>query len=388
MYEYHPAADGWLFLVRGDLIVGLEPAAGRDVIERLWSRDSADPGPADVLEALTAKGFAAAPAFVVVDRDGGGVRVIVRGDVAVRVGDELVSGVGVSTWTERVLPAGSVSVTVRDPGSAGPLPIESGVVVASGLAVRGATPAAAPPGVASAEPPAANPAAVTPPASAAIPPAPVTPAPVAPASPQDPHATLGSDRSMSMVSGVAPEVVDAAATSEPPADGYGFLFDRTMARSVEQAAVREPEAADATPEIERTTFVTDRTAARNARRAAKVPRSPAPSLYLEFSSGQRELLDQPVLVGRSPSAERVSGGRIPRLVRFDTPADISRRHVQFDVEGGTVVVTDLLSTNGTTIELPGQAPQRLRPNEPTSVIPGTVVDLGDGATIVVKVEGA
>jgi hypothetical protein len=134
--------------------------------------------------------------------------------------------------------------------------------------------------------------------------------------------------------------------------------------------------------------VTDRTAARNARRAAKVPRPPAPSLYLEFSSGQRELLDQPVLVGRSPSAERVSGGRIPRLVRFDTAADISRRHVQFDVEGGTVVVTDLLSTNGTTIELPGQAPQRLRPNEPTSVIPGTLVDLGDGATIVVKVEGA
>jgi hypothetical protein len=57
--------------------------------------------------------------------------------------------------------------------------------------------------------------------------------------------------------------------------------------------------------------------------------------------------------------------------------------VQFAVEGGTVVVTDLHSRNGTTITLPGKTPQLLRQGESTSVLVGTVVDLGGGVTITV-----
>jgi hypothetical protein len=57
--------------------------------------------------------------------------------------------------------------------------------------------------------------------------------------------------------------------------------------------------------------------------------------------------------------------------------------VQVAVEGGTVVVTDLHSRNGTMVQLPGKAPQQLRAGEPTPVTVGTVIDLGDGATLTV-----
>jgi hypothetical protein len=47
------------------------------------------------------------------------------------------------------------------------------------------------------------------------------------------------------------------------------------------------------------------------------------------------------------------------------------------------VVTDLHSKNGTSVLLPGKSAQKLRPGEPTSVIVGTVVDLGGGLTLTV-----
>jgi len=92
-----------------------------------------------------------------------------------------------------------------------------------------------------------------------------------------------------------------------------------------------------------------------------------------------------VLVGRAPSVSQVSGGNIPRLVTVGTAdQDISRTHARFVLEGGTVVVTDLHSRNGTMIVLPGKEPQKLRAGEPTAVIVGTVVDFGGGVTLTVE----
>ncbi|QAV69893.1 FHA domain-containing protein [Salinibacterium sp. UTAS2018] len=108
-----------------------------------------------------------------------------------------------------------------------------------------------------------------------------------------------------------------------------------------------------------------------------------PVLYLDVSTGSRELLTQPILVGRSPSVSKVSSGALPRLVTIPGDKDISRNHVQVAVEGGTVVVTDLHSRNGTLVVLPGRQPQRLRAGEPTAVIVGTVIDLGGDVTLVV-----
>nr|WP_240977493.1 FHA domain-containing protein [Planctomonas sp. JC2975] len=78
----------------------------------------------------------------------------------------------------------------------------------------------------------------------------------------------------------------------------------------------------------------------------------------------------------------MGGGKVPRLVTVDSVEhDISRNHVQLTIEGGTVVVTDLHSRNGTLIALPGKTPQKLRAGEPTSVIAGTTIDLGSGVTL-------
>jgi hypothetical protein len=125
--------------------------------------------------------------------------------------------------------------------------------------------------------------------------------------------------------------------------------------------------------------------------AAKPPRpQPASSRFvLSLSTGAREPLTQPILLGRSPSASKVSGGDIPRLVTMGgADQDISRTHAKFALEGDTVVVTDLHSRNGTTVTLPGKSSQKLRGGEPTAVIAGTVVDFGGGLSVTVEEEPA
>jgi len=119
-------------------------------------------------------------------------------------------------------------------------------------------------------------------------------------------------------------------------------------------------------------------------KAAAAPVEKAPTYHLELSGGGTEPLASTVLVGRAPSVSKISGGQIPRLVTLTGSDDISRNHAQFSVEGDTVVVTDLHSRNGTSIILPGRSPQLLRAGEPTSVLVGTVVDLGGGVTLTVR----
>jgi hypothetical protein len=52
-------------------------------------------------------------------------------------------------------------------------------------------------------------------------------------------------------------------------------------------------------------------------------------------------------------------------------------------EADTVVVTDLGSTNGTTVTLAGFAPRTLRQGESLVVGAGTTVDIGDGIRILI-----
>lgn len=105
---------------------------------------------------------------------------------------------------------------------------------------------------------------------------------------------------------------------------------------------------------------------------------------LVLADGSREPLDAPLIVGRAPSATQVSGDRLPRLVTVGgSDPDISRTHARVALEGDSVVVTDLHSRNGTLVVLPGRPPQKLRAGEPTTVIAGTVIDLGGGITFTV-----
>lgn len=136
------------------------------------------------------------------------------------------------------------------------------------------------------------------------------------------------------------------------------------------------------------TVVVDRSALAAAKKPAQDPTAEpasaapkAPSYYLSLSTGERAPLGQPVLVGRAPSVPKDASGPTPRLVAIPGDKDISRSHVRFAMEGDSIVVTDLHSRNGTSIALPGRSPQRLRGGEPTTVLVGTLVDLGNGITI-------
>lgn len=105
---------------------------------------------------------------------------------------------------------------------------------------------------------------------------------------------------------------------------------------------------------------------------------------LALSNGQTVTLDRPALLGRAPESSRFSGEESPRLVTVPSPQqDISRTHAEVKVENDHVLVTDLRSTNGTVLVLPGATPRRLHPGESVPVPFGTVIDLGDGVTAVV-----
>lgn len=90
-------------------------------------------------------------------------------------------------------------------------------------------------------------------------------------------------------------------------------------------------------------------------------------------------LDAPVVVGRRPSAPRVASGPPAVLVPVASPtSEVSSSHVRVEQLGATVVVTDLRSTNGTVVTLPGRVPVTLRQGESSVALAGTIVDVGDG----------
>lgn len=103
-----------------------------------------------------------------------------------------------------------------------------------------------------------------------------------------------------------------------------------------------------------------------------------------LAGGTREPFAGVVVVGRSPSASAAIGTDYPRLVTVDAAQDISRNHVQFTADRDELVVTDLRSRNGTIVVPPHGDPQRLNPGEPTVVAPGTLIDLGQGVTILLE----
>lgn len=93
-------------------------------------------------------------------------------------------------------------------------------------------------------------------------------------------------------------------------------------------------------------------------------------------------LDRPARIGRKPSQPRILPELRARLVRVPSPlSEVSSTHLELSQKGATVVVTDLMSTNGTTVIVPGSSPRRLRPGESFVISPGTIIDIGDGNRI-------
>jgi hypothetical protein len=118
-----------------------------------------------------------------------------------------------------------------------------------------------------------------------------------------------------------------------------------------------------------------------------VPRAPdtVPVQVIGYAlrvAGEVVPLDREVFLGRNPAPTRIQSGTSPRLVIVPSPtSDVSRTHVSVRQLGGSVIVTDLRSTNGSRVEVPGSAPRTLRQGESMVVSVGTRIDIGDGNVI-------
>jgi hypothetical protein len=414
---------GWFaFVADGRMLVAA--AADDAFVTAAWSAVQGPDGFRAALDVLTGRGLTATPAFVLADW-GAEPRVIVRGEVSVTVtdadGNRELSAAGVATWIEQAVP-GATALNVTVPGavdaSAPALPLVSGVAFVASV-VCGSAPATMVPPDAVAKPvesaaatpppaavrtavPAREPAAAPAPATAVATPEPAASVPE-PTSPPTRSSTQAAPRASAPIESTLaalPEQ-DAATAAEPASDnGYDYLFGETMYRSVSDAAVHavevEAEAdAESTPEPNsgdhdgHTVLTSDLAKLRGRRkprgRASAKPAAAADLVVVVSTTGAREPLTQPILVGRSPTVSQVPGGSLPRILAVDNnDHDVSRNHAQLALEGGTPVVTDLHSRNGTTIVMPGKKPQKLRAGEPTTVLVGTVVDFGGGLTLTIE----
>ena len=91
-------------------------------------------------------------------------------------------------------------------------------------------------------------------------------------------------------------------------------------------------------------------------------------------------IERGVVVGRSPDAAK--GPKGAYLMRVVSPSsDISRSHLMLTTQDWDVVVTDLHSTNGSTIRPIGDQPFILANGQSVHVGLGTVIDLGDGVSL-------
>lgn len=111
-----------------------------------------------------------------------------------------------------------------------------------------------------------------------------------------------------------------------------------------------------------------------------------PVARLVLPGGETVDVDRSVLLGRAPEANRIVTDGEPRLVAVPSPhQEVSSTHLEVrpgsGADHGSAVVTDLGSTNGSVVVQPGLPPEDLRPGVTVQLVPGAIVDLGDGVTI-------
>ncbi len=380
-YRPDPAAE-WFAAVRGGLVL-VVPSSSAETVAELWPHlADTDPTPR-VLDRLTASGVGSTPPFALLVRDAeGGARVLVRGSLEVRSGETTVSGEGVSTWVERVLIAPDSDVTIgigagqTADAAGGSLPVVEAVVPAVSVTSAGVEPVV--PTEAGAEVASRVPsAAPTVPGAAprAMPPTPVPLARIAGPEPtgvaaeqtmvpaEDTIAVPASSRRQPAAA-AAPAFAAAKGGGDTSVDAFGGDHDGLTVASIDLRRLREQRAE------------------RDVESAVDHAAAPSAVTTLRMPDGALESIGHEVVLGRAPSVSQVSGVRLPRLVTIGAgDPDISRNHLRVALEGGTVVVTDLHSRNGTHVVAPGKSPVKLRAGEPTPVLAGTVLDLGGGWTI-------
>ncbi|NQX34621.1 FHA domain-containing protein [Herbiconiux sp. VKM Ac-2851] len=257
---YSPGA--WRAVVASGGVVVLPPTVDGALLGRIRAALDSGEGLGAVLSSLAEAfggGFSALPPFAVVTFDAdGGLRLAVRGEASVSISEDsgpvVVSGAGVSTWSERAVPAATGFVVSTPEASAGGerFAIVSGVVLVSEVAVVSGAAIESPPAAAPIAVAAPAPAPETAPAPSAAPAPEVTPEPAAalkavsepepepvpePEPEPVPEVELTQDVASELESTQAEELESTQA--ELPDDAYDHLWGATVVKSVEDAAVRE-----------------------------------------------------------------------------------------------------------------------------------------------------
>ncbi|MBB3042080.1 FHA domain-containing protein [Nocardioides soli] len=116
------------------------------------------------------------------------------------------------------------------------------------------------------------------------------------------------------------------------------------------------------------------------------PVTARPVARLVLPDGETVDVDRAVLIGRAPEPARSTTDDAPRLVSVVSPhQEVSATHLEIrpgsGADHGAAVATDLGSTNGTVVVQPGLPPEDLRPGVTVQLVPGALVDLGDGVSI-------
>ena len=116
------------------------------------------------------------------------------------------------------------------------------------------------------------------------------------------------------------------------------------------------------------------------------PVTARPVARLVLPEGEPVDVDRIVLVGRAPEVRHAPGPELPHLIPVPSPHhEISSTHLEVrpgsGADHGSAVVTDLGSTNGTLLVQPGMPPEDLKPGVGVQLLPGAVLDLGDGVII-------
>lgn len=217
-------------------------------------------------------------------------------------------------------------------------------------------------------------------------------------------ATTWAERTLSDVSRVRIEVAEEATGGDLlVAAGLVRLasaeFPAEPAEEAEAEAEEEPADAEEEPETdgdagsEPDTRTGEVDPTQYLNRPPGIPgQPPAPSVTsrpvarLLLADGASVDVDRAILVGRAPQARRFSSEEQPRLITVPSPQqEISSTHLEVrpgsGADHGSAVVTDLGSTNGTVLIQPGLPPESLRAGIAVQLIPGAVIDLGDGVSI-------
>jgi hypothetical protein len=413
----------WLVLSGPTSLVLLEPPTHEwaALTNTLWEEVVASSSIVDLADRLASFKIDALPSFGAFFWTADGMRSLVRGQISVidlATGKEVANGAGIQTWSEVGL-AGVSHIRVDTPydGDATllELPLVVGAVRASSIVLDASEQALldSPQGE-SAPAEASGPGLPTEPLSAAVAPSPSEPTQhTAPEPVVEVDGAAATERTaeLSMDEIAALQNADTQLLASP-FDGPEAEVHRDVAAPADSTAPDSASDAAAEPVDAGPTSVPspddslqdsailavlcqNRHANPPSSMSCRVCGRPLGSRVPQFvagpilavlraSDGSTAEVDRPVLIGRAPSPDR-SSSRSPRLMTVPSANhDISRTHVEVAPEGWQIVVTDLNSTNGTVLTRRGAVDrQQLVPGEPVPVQLGSVIELGDGVSVLI-----